>query len=119
MNKDYKPSLQELVHVGAVLALLRALTGDRFFEEAEVRLQPKIDAGEVITMASVFDEAIAAGVEKGILIGEKRGRIEGSLNMLVTLVDDGLIPLDVALSKSNMSEEEFKAQRLKLMGSDD
>ena len=123
MNKDYKPSLQELVHVGAVLALLRALTGDRFFEEAEVRLQPKIDAGEVITMASVFDEAIAAGFEKGILIGEergeKRGRIEGSLNMLVTLVDDGLIPLDVALSKSNMSEEEFKAQRLKLMGSDD
>ena len=39
--------------------------------------------------------------------------------MLVTLVDDGLITLDVALSKSNMSEEEFRAQRQKLMDNDD
>ena len=134
-NKGYKPSLQEIIHVHAVLTLLKALTGDHFFEEAAVRLQPKIDAGEVITMASVFDEAIATGVERGILIGEERGeergrregkiegrregRREGGLNMLFALVDDGLVPLDAALAKANMSEEEFKAQRLKLMGNEE
>ncbi len=87
-------------------------------------------------MASVFDEAIATGVERGIaqgieqgiLIGEERGeergrregkiegRREGGLTMLFALVDDGLVPLDAALAKANMSEEEFRAQRLKLMG---
>ena len=123
LNKNYQPSLQELVHVYAVLMLFHALTGDHFFTQAAVRLQPKIDAGEVITMASVFDEAIASGVEQGILIGEERGvkrgreegRAEGGLKMLFTLVDDGLIPLDAALGKANMSEEEFEAQRRKIM----
>ena len=127
LNKDYQPSLQELVHVHAVLMLLKALTGDPFFDQAAVRLQPKIDAGEVITMASVFDEAIASGVEQGILIGEERGRregkiegqLEGGLKMLFTLVDDGLIPLDAALGKANMNEEEFKAHRRKMMGSEE
>ena len=41
------------------------------------------------------------------------------LKMLFTLVDDGLIPLDAALGKANMSEEEFNAHRLKMMGSEE
>ena len=39
--------------------------------------------------------------------------------MLFTLVDDGLVPLDVALTKANMDEEEFKAQRRKILKGQD
>ena len=44
------------------------------------------------------------GKAEGMQIGEARGRV----NMLVSLVSDGSLPLDVAAKKAGMSEEEFK-----------
>ena len=51
-------------------------------------------------------EGIQIGKAEGIQIGEARGRV----NMLVSLVGDGSLPLAVAAKKAGMSEEEFKIQ---------
>ena len=50
--------------------------------------------------------------EQGIQIGEARGIARGGLNMLFSLVEDGLLPLGSAAAKANMSVDEFRARML-------
>ena len=43
------------------------------------------------------------GIEKGMILGEKNGE----LKMLLSLVKEGLLPLDKAIKKSGLTEKEF------------
>lgn len=45
-----------------------------------------------------------SGIEKGIALGKKDGEIE----TLISLVKEGLLPLDKAIKKSGLTEIEFK-----------
>ena len=48
--------------------------------------------------------------DKGRAVGRKEGRAEGRVQMLFSLVDDGLLSPGVAAAKANMSEDEFRAR---------
>ena len=74
----------------AVLKFLAVMTGNRRFEDAQIRLKNKEDA----TMIDVFQDA------------ENRGRDQ----LLFSLVDDGLLSPGVAAARANMSEAEFRAR---------
>ena len=81
-------------HKDAVLKFLAVMTGNRRFEDAQIRLKDKEDA----TMIDVFQDA------------ENRGREEGRNQVLFSLVDDGLLSPGVAAARANMSEAEFRAR---------
>ena len=42
--------------------------------------------------------------------GIAEGKAQGSVNMLFSLVDDGLIPIGVAAAKADMTEAEFRTR---------
>ena len=83
---------------------MHALTGDYFFEEAQVKLQDKLARGEEISMYTVFSEAIDTGRRMGRDEGLRMGRDEG-LRMgrdeerqiiMRRLLDDGMDPARAA-----------------------
>ena len=45
-----------------------------------------------------------SGIEKGIALGKK----DGEIRTLLSLVKEGLLPLDKAVEKSRLTEKEFK-----------
>lgn len=110
-NKDFAPSDQMIVHVEAVARFLSALTGDRGLVENLPNIQKR---GVPMTVRDFFDEARQEGFQlgkaQGIQIGEARGEARGGLNMLISLVGDGSLPLAVAAKKAGMSEDEFKTR---------
>ena len=65
-----------------------------------------------MTLRNVFEEIRQQGIQIGEARGETRGREEGFLNALFSLVGDGLLPLAAAAAKAKMSEEEFRARML-------
>ena len=117
-DKDFEPGDQELVHVEETVRFLSALTGDRGL----IRNLPNIiqQGGKPMTVRNVFGEvrrqSRAEGRAEGLQIGEVRGEVrgiqigkaQGGLNMLVSLVHDGLLRLGDAAKKAGMSEDEFK-----------
>ena len=54
------------------------------------------------------------GLEKGIALGKKNGLEKGKLVTLISLVKEGLLPLDKAVEKSGLTEKEFKEKLKKL-----
>ncbi|MCR5219702.1 MAG: hypothetical protein K6E31_01745 [bacterium] len=58
------------------------------------------------------------GREEGIALGRKEGMVlgreEGFLSALVSLVEDGLLPVGTAAAQAKMNEEEFIARMKKL-----
>jgi flagellar biosynthesis/type III secretory pathway protein FliH len=52
---------------------------------------------------------IAEGKELGIAEGKELGRQEGALQMLISLVRDGILSIDDAARKAGMSETAFMA----------
>ena len=55
-------------------------------------------------MCEVLDRVEARGIEKGIEQGIKRG----TLNTLISLVKDGILSLDEAAIRADMSSNDFK-----------
>ena len=53
-----------------------------------------------------------AGKTEGRIEGRAEGITEGEVKSMAKLVADGLIPLNVAVSRLNLSEEEFIQQAL-------
>ena len=49
-------------------------------------------------------------MREGMREGRREGMREGELKMLFSLVDDGLIPIEAALAKADMSRDEFVEQ---------
>lgn len=66
--------------------------------------------GEGLDMCKAFDDAIAEGREEGRIEGREEGRIEGAYSVLSELVQDGLLKLEEAAKRLNMTEEAFLAK---------
>ncbi len=73
VNKEYNPPTETIRHVEAVLDLMYALTGNRYFEEAQVTAHDRIERGEKTNMRDLWGEAMDRSRNEGITIGEKRG----------------------------------------------
>lgn len=103
-NADYVPSAQEIRHIDEFLKLLQALTGDdRYYEVLNI-LQ-KEQKKEGIKMCEVLDRA----ENRGIAIGEKRGREEmaNEINRLnsILLEQNRLDDLRRAVSDMNYQRQ--------------
>ena len=55
-------------------------------------------------MCEVLDRVEARGREKGRL----EGILEGTINTLISLVKDGILSLDEAATRADMSAKDFK-----------
>ena len=71
-NKKYVPSAETIRHVHETLQLMSVLTKDQRFEE----YANNQTAEGSVTMCEVLDKMISEGYNKGISIGEARGRSE-------------------------------------------
>ena len=99
-NRDYIADDTNIAHVEELLTLMSAMTGDNRFEETINDFKGK----EKVNMCEVLDRVEARGIEKGIEQGIKRGTI----NTLISLVKDGLLSLDEAAIRADMSAEDFE-----------
>ena len=99
-NRDYIADETNIGHVEELLTLMSAMTGDNRFEETINDFKGK----EKVNMCEVLDRVEARGIEKGRL----EGRQEGTINTLISLVKDGILSLDEAAIRADMSSNDFK-----------
>ena len=99
-NRDYIADETNIAHVEELLTLMSAMTGDNRFEETINDFKGK----EKVNMCEVLDRVEARGIEKGRL----EGRQEGTINTLISLVKDGILSLDEAAIRADMSAKDFK-----------
>lgn len=102
-NNDYVPSLTKFQHVDAILKTMKALTGDRRYEEAAIW------AGRRPTnMCEVLDAIEKKGIEQGI----ERGHVETAINVLRRYLKRGWPLDDQAISEiaedCNLSEKKVR-----------
>ena len=92
--------------IGPYLFKNRNEVRDVLLTEFDAELHDKVtfEAGEA--------KGEAIGLAKGEAIGLTKGRAEGEVKSLAKLVVNGLIPLNVAISRLNLSEDEFIQQTL-------
>jgi len=87
---------------------MSAMTGDNRFEETINELKGK----EKVNMCEVLDRVEARGIEKGMEKGIEKGRAvgrqEGVISILASLVNDGILSIDEAAVRANMSAEDFE-----------
>ena len=69
--------------------LMSAMTNDYRFEETINEMKGK----EHVTMCEVLDRVEARGMEKGIAKGREEGIKEGTINVLISLVKDGILSI--------------------------
>lgn len=99
-NKNYVPIKETIRHVDEVLKLMSVLTNDdRFYQ-----IQNSEKLGGEITMCEVLDKVEERGKEIGKEIGKEQGLFEAYCG----LVGDGLLSIDVAAKRCNMTVEEFQ-----------
>ena len=96
VNKDYVASDTVIEHVDELLMLMSAMTKDYRFEETINEVKGK----EHVTMCEVLDRVEARGREEGIK--------EGTVNILISLVNDGILSIADAAKRADMSEESFR-----------
>nr|WP_314447554.1 Rpn family recombination-promoting nuclease/putative transposase [uncultured Lachnoanaerobaculum sp.] len=96
VNKDYVASDTVIEHVDELLMLMSAMTKDYRFEETINEVKGK----EHVTMCEVLDRVEAKGREEGIK--------EGTVNILISLVKDGILSISDAAKRAGMSEESFR-----------
>ena len=103
-NRDYIADETNIAHVEELLTLMSAMTGDNRFEETINDFKGK----EKVNMCEVLDRVEARGIEKGIEKGIEQGIKRGTINTLISLVKDGLLSLDEAAIRADMSAEDFE-----------
>ena len=107
VNKNYVAGDTVIEHVDELLMLMSAMTNDYRFEETRNEVKGK----EHVTMCEVLDRVEARGIEKGIAKGReegiREGIKEGTVNVLISLVKDGILSIADAAKRANMSEESF------------
>ena len=96
VNKDYVAGDTVIEHVDELLMLMSAMTKDYRFEETINEVKGK----EYVTMCEVLDRVEARGREEGIK--------EGTVNILISLVNDGILSIADAAKRADMSEERFR-----------
>lgn len=108
VNKKYAPGDAVIEHVDELLMLMSAMTNDYRFEETINEVKGK----ENVTMCEVLDRVeargIAKGREEGIKEGIKKGIKEGTVQVLISLVKDGILSISDAAKRAGMSISEFK-----------
>ena len=108
VNKDYVASDTVIEHVDELLMLMSAMTKDYRFEETINGVKGK----EHVTMCEVLDRVEARGMEKGMEKGIAKGREEGikegTVQVLISLVKDGILSISDAAKRADMSEESFR-----------
>ena len=108
VNKDYVAGDTVIEHVDELLMLMSAMTKDYRFEETINEVKGK----EHVTMCEVLDRVEARGMEKGMEKGIAKGREEGikegTVNVLISLVKDGILSISDAAKRAGMSEESFR-----------
>lgn len=104
VNKDYVAGDTVIEHVDELLMLMSAMTKDYRFEETINGVKGK----ERVTMCEVLDRVEARGMEKGIARGREEGIKEGTINVLISLVKDGILSISDAAKRADMSEERFR-----------
>ena len=108
VNKNYVAGDTVIEHVDELLMLMSAMTNDYRFEETINEVKGK----ENVTMCEVLDRVEAKGMEKGIAKGReegiKEGIKEGTINVLISLVKDGILSISDAAKRADMSVAEFK-----------
>ena len=97
-TKDYVPSKETMEHVDAVLKIMSVLTKDVRFEEAHQ------NGMEVKSMCEVLDRAENRGIQKGI----QQGIQQGIMETLVSLVRDGILTIEEAANRADMTPEDFQ-----------
>ena len=104
VNKNYVAGDTAIEHVDELLMLMSAMTNDYRFEETINEVKGK----ENVTMCEVLDRVEARGIEKGREEGIKEGIKEGTINVLISLVKDGILSISDAAKRADMSVAEFK-----------
>ena len=108
VNKNYVAGDTVIEHVDELLMLMSAMTNDYRFEETINEMKGK----EHVTMCEALDRVEARGMEKGIAKGReegiKEGIKEGTINVLISLVKDGILSISDAAKRAGMSVAEFK-----------
>ena len=108
VNKDYVAGDTVIEHVDELLMLMSAMTKDYRFEETINVVKGK----EHVTMCEVLDRVEARGMEKGMEKGIAKGREEGikegTVQVLISLVKDGILSISDAAKRADMSEESFR-----------
>ncbi len=100
VNKKYVPGDAVIEHVDELLMLMSAMTNDYRFEETINEVKGK----EHLTMCEVLDRVEARGIAKG----REEGIKEGTVNVLISLVKDGILSISDAAKRAGMSEERFR-----------
>ena len=104
VNKDYVAGDTVIKHVDELLMLMTAMTRDYRFEKTINEVKGK----EHVTMCEVLDRVEARGIEKGREEGIREGIKEGTVNVLISLVKDGILSIADAAKRAGMSEESFR-----------
>ena len=79
-------------------------------ERAETDYRNAFKYREEKALAKGRAKGRAEGEAKGRAEGEAKGRAEGSLEMLFSLVRDGLLPFTQASARAGMTESEFASR---------
>lgn len=95
---------------------MSAMTGDNRFEETinELKGKEKVNMCEVLDRVEArgiekgMEKGIEKGIEKGMEKGRAVGRQEGVISILASLVNDGILSIDEAAVRANMSAEDFE-----------
>ena len=87
---------------------LRKLSEDEIIKQ---QLEARADYESRIATArgAGYREGKEEGIQKGLQEGIQKGIQEGKAKELVELVNDDLLPEDIAASRLNMSVEELKS----------
>ena len=104
VNKNYIAGDTVIEHVDELLMLMSVMTNDYRFEETINEVKGK----ENVTMCEVLDRVEARGIAKGREEGIKEGIKEGTVNVLISLVKDGILSISDAAKRAGMSVAEFK-----------
>ncbi len=115
-NRDYIADETAIAHVEELLTLMSAMTGDNRFEETinELKGKEKVNMCEVLDRVEArgiekgMEKGIEKGMEKGMEKGRAVGRQEGVISILASLVNDGILSIDEAAVRANMSAEDFE-----------
>ncbi len=118
---DYVPTARELKHVQETLQLLSIMTNDHRFEEVCNEEKGSREGGPK-NMCEVLDrienrgieKGIEQGMEKGIEEGLERGKKQGMLAALYSLTRDGLITVQEAAKRAQLTVPEFEARAREL-----
>lgn len=91
---------------------MSAMTGDNRFEETinELKGKEKVNMCEVLDRVEArgIEKGMEKGIEKGMEKGRAVGRQEGVISILASLVNDGILSIDEAAVRANMSVEDFE-----------